>query len=256
MYCNNCGKEGHIFKTCKDPIISCGIILLRGIYEPLVFPVNPKNASILMVRRKDSMAYIEFIRGKYNSLDTTYIKKLLSNMTVTEQNRIATDNFDALWTALWGVGKDCHSIEFEMSREKFNSLSRKKLVDEAKSIYEEPEWGIPKGRRMKGETDLQCGIREFAEETNIPESAYEVTPHCLTETFFGTNNTQYRHVYFIAKLVSSSQINLKQKFTPMQQKEISAIAWKTFEECKLLIRPHYEERKRVIEEIERIISKL
>ena len=209
-----------------------------------------------MVRRKDSMAYIEFIRGKYNSLDTTYIKKLLSNMTVTEQNRIATDNFDSLWTALWGVGKDCHSIEFEMSREKFNSLSRKKLVDEAKSIYEEPEWGIPKGRRMKGETDLQCGVREFAEETNIPESAYEVTQHCLTETFFGTNNTQYRHVYFIARLLSSSQINLKQKFTPMQQKEISAIAWKTFEECKLLIRPHYEERKRVIEEIERIISKL
>jgi 8-oxo-dGTP pyrophosphatase MutT (NUDIX family) len=256
MYCNNCGKEGHIFKTCKDPIISCGIILLRGIYEPLVFPVNPKNASILMVRRKDSMAYIEFIRGKYNSLDTTYIKKLLSNMTIAEQNRIATETFDALWTALWGVGKDCHSIEFEMSREKFNSLSRKKLVDEARSIYEEPEWGIPKGRRMKGETDLQCGVREFTEETNIPESAYEVTTHCLTETFFGTNNTQYRHVYFIARLISSSQINLKQKFTPMQQKEISAIAWKTFDECKTLIRPHYEERKRVIEEIERIISKL
>jgi len=256
MYCNNCGKEGHIFKTCKEPIISCGIILLRGMYEPLTFPVNPANVSMLMVRRKDSMAYTEFLRGKYNSLDTPYIKKLLSNMTIDEEKRIATEDFDSLWTRLWGVGKDCHSIEYEISREKYNSLNRKKLVDETSSIHEEPEWGVPKGRRARGETDLQCGIREFHEETNIPETAYKVTDICLTETFAGTNNTQYRHVYYIARMVSSSQINLNQKFTTMQQKEISAIEWKTLAECKKLIRPHYVERKQLIEEMERIIAKL
>jgi 8-oxo-dGTP pyrophosphatase MutT (NUDIX family) len=109
---------------------------------------------------------------------------------------------------------------------------------------------------MKGETDLQCGIREFHEETNIPESAYTVTPICLTETFAGTNNTQYKHIYYVAKLTSSAQINLAQKFTAMQQKEISAVEWKTIAECKKLIRPHYVERKRLIEEMERIIAKL
>lgn len=245
-----------MFKTCKDPIISCGIILLRGPFEPLVFPVNPAIVSLLMVRRKDSMSYTEFLRGKYNSLDTPYIKKLLSNMTIDEQSRIATEEFDSLWTRLWGVGKDCHSIEYEISREKYNSLPRKKLVEQTPSTYDEPEWGIPKGRRMKGETDLQCGIREFHEETNIPESAYTVTPICLTETFAGTNNTQYKHIYYVAKLTSSAQINLAQKFTAMQQKEISAVEWKTIAECKKLIRPHYVERKRLIEEMERIIAKL
>jgi 8-oxo-dGTP pyrophosphatase MutT (NUDIX family) len=202
------------------------------------------------------MAYTEFLRGKYNSLDTPYIKKLLSNMTVEEQTRIATEEFDSLWTRLWGIGKDCHSIEYEISREKYNSLSRKKIVSEAPSVHEEPEWGIPKGRRTRGETDLQCGIREFYEETNIPETAYKVTDICLTETFAGTNNTQYRHVYYVARMLSSTQINLTQKFTPMQQKEISAIEWKTLAQCKNLIRPHYVERKQLIEDMERIIAKL
>ena len=28
MYCSNCGKYGHIYKKCKEPIISIGIINL------------------------------------------------------------------------------------------------------------------------------------------------------------------------------------------------------------------------------------
>ena len=28
LYCNNCGKYGHIYKNCKDPITSIGIINL------------------------------------------------------------------------------------------------------------------------------------------------------------------------------------------------------------------------------------
>ena len=26
QYCNNCGKQGHIFQNCKKPIISSGIV--------------------------------------------------------------------------------------------------------------------------------------------------------------------------------------------------------------------------------------
>jgi len=257
MYCNNCGEKGHVFKGCKDPIISCGIILLRGIYEPLVFPVQSKFVSALMVRRKDSMCYTEFLRGKYNTLDTNYIKKLVSNMTIQEQKQIIEHPFDTLWTMLWGIGKDCHSIEYELSKEKFNNLNRKELVTSVASKYTDPEWGFPKGRRMKGETDLDCAIREFNEETNISPDAYEVCKDLkFVESFAGTNGVKYMHIYYVAKLVSSLSINLTQKFTPMQQKEISGVAWKTLSEAKSITRPHYVERKELIHTIEKTIETL
>ena len=257
MYCNNCGKKGHVFKGCKEPIISCGLILLRGIYEPLVFPVSSKTVSALMVRRKDSMCYTEFLRGKYSLGDPTYMKKLISNMTVTEQKRFAEEDFDTLWTALWGPGKDVHSMEYEISKEKFNTLNRVELIKTVPSIYTESEWGFPKGRRARGETDLDCAIREFTEETNIPTNSYAVCKDLrFTEVFSGTNNVKYMHIYFIAKLIASSEIDLKQAFTSMQQKEISAIAWKTLAESKAITRPHYIERKELIHTIEKTIETL
>lgn len=257
MYCNNCGGRGHIFKTCKDPITSCGILLLRGVFEPMKLPIDPKEVSVLMVRRKDSMAYMEFIRGKYDPTDHVYIKKLLSNMTISEQNSIEHEEFDTLWSKLWGQGRDTHSLEYEISKTNYETIPRAKLISEAKSVYSEPEWGFPKGRRSKGETDMDCATREFWEETNIPGNAYDVVEKlCFTEVFTGTNNIKYKHIYYVALLKDSKVIDLTQKLTSMQRREISAVSWKTLKECKEITRPHYAERKVMIGELERRIQTL
>ena len=255
MYCNNCGDKGHVFRLCPDPIISCGILFLRGIREPLQLPSDPKSLSVLMVRRKDSMSYMEFIRGKYDSRDTEYVKKQLQNMTTHEQLFIQKESFETLWTKLWGNNRDTNSTEYELSESKFKSLDLKKLIAEVPSKFVEPEWGFPKGRRMRGETDLECAIREYFEETNIPPEAYTVREDLVfTEVFTGTNNVRYKHIYFVAILKDSKQINLTQKFTSSQRREISNIAWKTLKECKDITRPHYTERKNMITELERIVS--
>ena len=255
MYCNNCGGKGHVFKTCKDPIISCGILLLREVSEPMKLPNDPSLVSVLMVRRKDSMAYMEFIRGKYTLNDMEFVTRLISNMTVREQFAISNETFDSLWTKLWGPGKDTHSIEYENSKKLYDELDRKSIVESVPSRYNEPEWGFPKGRRMKGESDLECGIREFWEETNIPRESYDVIPSLeFTEIFTGTNNVKYKHVYYVALLKNSLMVNTGSKLTTMQRKEISAVSWKTLNECKNITRPHYVERKQLIAELEQKIQ--
>ena len=255
MYCNNCGDKGHVFRSCPDPVISCGILFLRGIYEPLVLPVDPKTVSILMVRRKDSMSYMEFIRGKYELSDISYIKRQLSNMTELEQRLIVQEKFETLWTRLWGNSRDTESPEFENSRNKFNSLDRKRLVVESPTPFNEPEWGFPKGRRNRGETDIECAQREFLEETNIPNEAYTIREDLtFSETFKAINNITYKHIYFVAILKDSKLIHLEQKLTPVQRREVSSVGWKTLAECKNVTRPHYVERKKMITEVERIIS--
>ena len=254
MYCNNCGEKGHVFKTCKEPVISCGIMLLRGIYEPLKLPVDPKTVSILMVKRKDSMSYMEFIRGKYDASDVDYTGRLISNMTQAEQKLIVDEEFDTLWTRLWGTGRDSHSQEYMISKDKYTKLDRTRMIQEFPSPYKDTEWGIPKGRRARGESDVDCAIREFLEETNISRECYDLKTVSFTETFKGTNNIDYRHIYFVALLRESRGINLKQKLTPMQSKEVAAVDWKTLSECKHIIRPHYAERKALITDVEKFVS--
>ena len=255
MFCNNCGEKGHVFKACKHPIISCGLLLIRGAFEPLKLPADPKTIGVLMVKRKDSMAYMEFIRGKYDIANPDYIGILLKNMTKFEHQLILREEFETLWTRLWGVGRDTRSAEFEYSKEKYNTINRKELIERNPTTYSDPEWGVPKGRRSKGETDLECAIREFEEETNIGDCAYIVRPNlCLVEKFKGTNNVDYQHNYFVATLKSSSSIDLSQSLTSMQSREISEVAWKSISQCKSLTRPHYSERIKVFENLERIIG--
>uniref|UniRef100_A0A6C0JW29 Nudix hydrolase domain-containing protein n=1 Tax=viral metagenome TaxID=1070528 RepID=A0A6C0JW29_9ZZZZ len=252
MYCNNCGESGHVFRACPYPVISCGILFIRGTYEPLVLPTDPKSVGVLMVRRKDSMSYTEFIQGKYDVHDLGYIEKQIQNMTIDEQSLILTSSFENLWSRVWGNSRD---HDFELAKQKFESVNRKDFVDNARSKFSEPEWGFPKGRRMRGESDIECAKREFFEETNIPAEAYTLRPDLeFSEMFVGTNGVKYKHVYFVATMNSSKYMNLKQKFTPNQRREISAIAWKSLSECKTIIRPHYSERKRMITELEKMVS--
>jgi len=49
-------------------------------------------------------------------------------------------------------------------------------------------------------------------------------------------------------------MNLKQKLTLSQRREVSAVDWKTLSESKAITRPHYVERKKVIDEVEAHIS--
>jgi len=246
MYCNNCGNKGHIFKTCKDPVTSCGILLIRGINDPPV--------SILMVKRKDSMAYMEFIRGKYDPSNSEYIQRLMANMTTHEQNQIVTETFDSLWTKLWGAGRDTQSTEYYLAKEYFNVIDRKSLIERSPTMFTEPEWGFPKGRRSKGETDLECAVREFWEETNIPADAYRVVPNVLfTEIFTGTNGVNYKHIYFVAFLKNKYLLPNEKLLTPLQKREVSEVGWKTFPDAIQITRPHYTERIRILRQLGRTI---
>jgi 8-oxo-dGTP pyrophosphatase MutT (NUDIX family) len=123
------------------------------------------------------------------------------------------------------------------------------------SPYTEPEWGFPKGRRSRGESDLSCAIREFDEETNIPREAFVVLKNIvLEETFVGLNNVRYKHVYFVGLLTKPDLVNLIQKMTPMQRREISGIAWKTFAEAEAHVRPHHVERMSMLSQLREIIT--
>jgi 8-oxo-dGTP pyrophosphatase MutT (NUDIX family) len=254
IFCNNCGLRGHTFKECKEPILSCGIILIRnreaGGASPL--PMHINNAEVLMVRRKDSMSYTEFMRGRYDPYDVPYVKKLFENMTMYEISKLRKESFESLWNKLWTCPEK-HEHEFKNSKDKYD-IAREHLPN-IHSMYTEPEWGFPKGRRLKCESDEQCAEREFYEETNIPRTSYiVVTGLQLQETFYGTNNIPYSHRYFIALLKHPNELDIHQKFTIMQRREISAIGWKSLSDCANLTRPHYTGRKPLLAQLADIVQ--
>jgi 8-oxo-dGTP pyrophosphatase MutT (NUDIX family) len=55
-----------------------------------------------MIRRKDTLGFVDFMRGKYSIYNKEYILNMIKQMTNDEKSRLITDPFSKLWNDLWG----------------------------------------------------------------------------------------------------------------------------------------------------------
>ena len=104
LFCNNCGKQGHIFHICKQPIISNGIIAFNRKNQLEIDSsdiTSEKCIKYLMIRRKDTLGFVDFMRGRYSLFNKIYLMNIINEMTVKEKNKLLTMEFDELWSELW-----------------------------------------------------------------------------------------------------------------------------------------------------------
>jgi len=253
-YCNNCGNYGHSYSNCRHPILSYGIIL---------YNINDNGDSkIIMVERKDSLSYIEFMRGKYKSIyDTEYIQLLFSRFSEKELKFITEKDFDTLWEELWIHTETINpriKREYRKSKNDFNRLKKgyirndieiniEYLVNNIKKPYILNEWEIPKGRRKMYENNRECAIREFYEETNVSHKNYKLYKNIIpiVEEYTGINRVRYKHVYYIGYIKDICDLKIDEK-NKDQYTEIKTIKWCNEEECLQNIREYDLHKRNVI----------
>jgi 8-oxo-dGTP pyrophosphatase MutT (NUDIX family) len=128
-YCNNCGRNGHGFYECKNPITSYGVIIFRYANHLIT---GKKERQYLMIRRRDTISYVDFLRGKYSISNRKYIKNLFKDMTEYEQDQIMTQSFEYLWCELWKNNEPNPYDKIRMSQDKWKkNISKGELVNTA-----------------------------------------------------------------------------------------------------------------------------
>jgi 8-oxo-dGTP pyrophosphatase MutT (NUDIX family) len=251
--CRNCGINGHLYKDCVRPIMSFGVICYK---------IENGIVKYLMIQRKDSLSFMEFIRGKYNTNDIQYIKKLLSCMTNNERHLLRTKSFDDIWVYAWYQNNTMHikqTVEYIDSKQKFDALCvtniLKRLLEDSFILTVEQEWGFPKGRRKLKERDFDCAIREFCEETRLKCDDIEVFDQIVPfeEIFFGTNDILYKHTYYLAKIRNKDKYVSIDHNCVEQMREVRALKWFTYNETLDHIKKHNIERQKIIENVHSII---
>jgi ADP-ribose pyrophosphatase YjhB (NUDIX family) len=254
--CNNCGKFGHMFHQCKQPITSLGIIAFRC--------GNP-GIEYLLIRRCNSLGFVDFMRGKYPLYNKGYLINIIDEMTIDEKNMLRTMEFNDLWEFVWGKGITLqYRGEEKISREKFISLKLGitvknteynliSLLDESKTSWKEPEWGFPKGRRDYQEKDLQCAIREFEEETLYNKNQLKLIQNILPfdEIFTGSNYKSYKHKYYLAYMDIDNSNDASHVY---KNSEISKLEWFSYENACKMIRPYNLEKLAILEKVNKILT--
>lgn len=294
--CANCCIRGHDYRDCKLPTTSWGVILVNITsniaidhndsvniyssnyeYEPYKSKIIIENSyqdrllcstiidsiTFLMISRKHSLGYVEFVRGRYKvekPMQLTYLFKL---MTAKEIDKIKIslnmdDGFNYLWNDMWGKKADNASLAMNRkeSMSKYTILKYigvdgpdiglEFMVTKIKAEYDINEWGFPKGRRHLNETARECAVREFKEESGYTDSDFKIidTISPIVEEFFGTNGVKYRHVYYIAELLSNTLP--KNDVTDFQLDEVDEITFMNMSTAIETVRPYHEEKIRLI----------
>ena len=281
--CSNCGYKGHSYKYCKEPIQSLGVIVfriktrlkkvyswetIRELDKPDVINDKEKeynNIEFLMIRRRDTLGFVEFVRGRYSLSDLEFIKNIFEEMTIEEKNKILVDNFEKLWCDMWLLDrvekKGPYKKEFYISQKKFMKLKAgyyfdgeyiklDNIIRNLKNNWLEPEWGFPKGRRNPKEKDTDCANRELCEETGIEMSDYILYKNIkpFEEVFLGSNNVLYKHIYYLGQYTSDKEVVIDE--TNRHQKiEISKIQWMNYNLLKTKIRSYNEKRLRIVKNV-------
>lgn len=233
-----------------------------------------------MVQRKDSLCYVEFLRGKYDLSNKDYIIQLVSGMTSKERDMLRRCDFEALWNRLWcrddGATKNFNK-EYKTTRSKFETLRRgyqmrttegtliivnlEYILQNSLCEYDETEWGFPKGRRNINELDVDCALREFSEETNIPREDITILAHIkpMEEVFTGSNKVRYKHIYYIARFTPRCTSNYASRVhvdpgNTSQIKEIRDVQWFDYNMAQEKLRPTNMERKELFKRLHSLIS--
>jgi ADP-ribose pyrophosphatase YjhB (NUDIX family) len=277
--CTNCDSTLHTYKDCPEPITSWGIILVN-LSELKDIPIKHQKINIrshiyniapessddlqllgmitskikfLLIQRKHSLGYVDFIRGKYKLDNIDGINFLFQHMIKSEIEKIKLLSFDDLWTDLWNNDEQKMGFlkkEFLIAKEKFTKLTSSLdlelnldfYVNNVEPLYKSNEWGFPKGRRNRNESVKDCAIREFCEETMISRDSIKLIDSIepIEENLIGTNGVKYRHIYYLA------ETTLEKLPDNNNNNEIGCMEFFTYADGHETLREYHVEKRQII----------
>ncbi len=154
---------------------------------------------------------------------------LFNGMTIDEKLDILSLNFLQIWYRMWldtgftGPSYFVAKNKFEGAFISDGGARLRKLI--GKSTHSQRIWEIPKGRkRSKCESDIDCAVREFSEETGIQKRDYKLFPRAMRQYSYIDDGARYTNIYYFAHM-RHAPIEPQVDLSSQQISEISDIRW-------------------------------
>jgi 8-oxo-dGTP pyrophosphatase MutT (NUDIX family) len=247
---------------------SFGIILCKA--EP------NKQLEVLVVKKRFTYSYAEFVHGHYSSRDIKKIYAMFETMTPDELLDIWSLNFDQIWYRIWLSYE--RTTHYNKKYKKFynvflkddNGTKLRNIIESIKS-YGGLYYEFPKGKRLpisalssklpfvgnKVENSLLCAMREMQEETKLDKRYYKIIDDFCRVYSYVHMGVKYVNTFFLALAKPNlHQKNINYLCNDLTNGEVIQVQWMTLEQIRLvdsenqmltqLLKPAFNKIKRYI----------
>ena len=176
------------------------------------------DPEVLLIQRRDSIGFLELVRGRFDACDASYVRRLLADTTAVERHRMRTLPFEALWRRAnsWG---DASWTAANVT--KFGSLVSSDAFRDPPDPRPESQWEFPTGGPRYREAPVACALREFEEETGFDRAHLRVLASPLVHAFRGLDGKHYRHMVYPAIAETAAA----EAYVGVPNHEVGAFAW-------------------------------
>jgi 8-oxo-dGTP pyrophosphatase MutT (NUDIX family) len=223
--------------------VSFGVILTR-------INAASRRPEAILVRGRYSYEYAEFVHGRYSRKNVRAVGALLDAMSVNERLDIYSLDFAQMWYRVWLTterrelfNKKLAKFQTAWMRDDSGECLRR-LIQASRTAPGGgaqrgggARWEFPKGKRQSNrEPDLNCAIREFAEEAGIAKRDYQLLPEFKRRVSYVHMGVRYVNVYYAA--VARRDLRLFLDFRVLDQvAEVSEVRWMDIEQIRLIDTP-------------------
>lgn len=198
--------------------------------------VDTTLTKILVIKKRYTYQYADFIFGRYDIKDHNKIFEMFSKMTMNEKLIIKTCRFDYMWFHL--IRQDIKNDTYNKCHEKFKAFLKEVPAEEFNNMImnskhaESTIYEFPKGhKRNKNEPNIVTAIRETEEETNIAQDNFVIIPGIKQIYSIEDNGVRYLVVYYVGKMLVDVDPVLNASSVE-QCSEIDTIKWMDLNDIK------------------------
>lgn len=227
-----------------------------------IIPISSKG-EVMLVCRKDTIGFMEFVKGNYTfdskSAKYPHIVDLFNMMTKSELSFLSNTecSYKQASEKLYGKSQisKTHSFIQQKEKEKFDKYktSWQKICNDILKRgghWDEAEWGFPKGKKEKFETELDCALRELYEETGINREMITIDNEQKFIELRNEGEKEFIYEYYVGYLCEDFNIETVKK----QEKEISKVGLFPINDCIKKIRHYFKNRIRILLELNNILG--
>lgn len=240
----------------RKPTISYGIILFTTVKKDNVDEIHYQIS-----QRRDSIGYAEFLKDALNEQD---IPRYIEIMSHEERTRCLEYYYKgdpvSLWNDLW-INHKTKIYKNDMERCCKSFMENMKKYEEVflrlNEVKNTNPWGFSsKGRKNQHETEKECALREFQEETNIPSELINIIDfYPFKETYIGYDGNPYKTIYYVAYIPYIPDMSSKLYFSTVRNstyvsEEISNIKWLNYYSCLEYLD---ESKRKILKDINNMI---